>query len=521
MNSTAVYAHEIGARQREEVPVGPFSSNSLSVCRPETVGLPSQIGEFPSPPSTLAQPASFQTFEEIPISEPGETVLLVSSNTTARSALLHFLEMEHFTVRVVGWGDPVLSLIDESVGMILADTIARNPQVDLMCKNIFDRFPHLPLVVLDDQAQEQEQRRHAFRFADAYLIKPCDRGEVLATIPRSLKNPRLITQNAQLKKRLGSPIFPVRLPTASPASMTLGKQIEAFGKIDSTILICGERGAGKNIVAQMIHLASSRAKEPFLVLPCNFLPQEIWETDFFGIVQNAFGEKTAERVGLLDVFSRGTILLDHIEYLTPYQQEKLYDFLQERMYRPIGALESRGSEARILASSRGNLPMVCAQRRFREDLFFKLTSMTITVPSLRERLEDLTLLAREIILRLARQYGANQPILSAGALNKLRLYSWPGNIQELESVLHRAMSTTHDTLITEANIVFDPVFSGGDLPDGSMGLAGLTLADIERRAIIETIHSCGGNRAKSAQKLGISEKTIYNKIKQYKLHGIV
>ncbi len=521
MNSTAVYAHEIGARQREDVSVGTLFPNPPSICSSETVGLPTQAGEFPPSKSTLTRPTSFQTYEEIPVSDSGEILLFVSSNTTARSALCHFLEMEHLTVRVVGWGDPVLSSIDDDVAMILVDTIARNPQVDLMCKNIFERFPNLPFVVLDDPTQEQNQRRRAFHFADAYLVKPCDRGEILTTIHRSLKTSRLFKENAQLKKRLGSPILPVRLPTTSPASTTLGKQIEAFGKIDSTVLICGERGTGKNIVAQMIHSASSRAKEPFLVLPCNFLPQEIWETDFFGIVQNAFGEKTTERVGLLDVFSRGTILLDHVEYMTPYQQEKLYDFLQERMYRPIGALESRGSEARILASSQGNLAMSCAQRRFREDLFFKLTSMTITVPSLRERLEDLPMLSREIILRLARQYGANQPILSNGAMNKLRLYPWPGNIQELESVLHRAMSTTHDALITEANIVFDPIFTGGNLPDGSMGLAGLSMADIERRAIIETIHSCGGNRAKSAQKLGISEKTIYNKIKQYKLHGIV
>ena len=202
-------------------------------------------------------------------------------------------------------------------------------------------------------------------------------------------------------------------------------------------------------------------------------------------------------------------------------QKRIFQFIQDKTTRRVGSTETRRIDARVVASTSCDLAIACVQGRFRDELYFRLNALTLNVPPLRDRVEDIPALSREIMSRVARANDRNLSILSTSALNKLRQYSWPYNVRELESVLQKAMETAPDVVVSENDISFDTMIKDSRSPDGAMGLAGLTMAEIERRAIIETINACGGNRAQSARKLGVSEKTIYNKIKQFKLRGIV
>ena len=332
---------------------------------------------------------------------------------------------------------------------------------------------------------------------------------------------RCVRENRTLKQTVGTPIIPTTIVGNSALIQTLRKQIEAFARLDNTILISGERGTGKSTIAQQIHQTGPRCRYPFLVVSCNSLPQDVLEADLFGVARGGVPEYPNERPGRIELAHRGTILLDHIEALSPVLQKRIFQFLQDKTVTRIGSSESRRIDTRIIASTSCDLAIACVQGRFRDELYFRLNALTLNSPSLRDRAEDIPVLGREILSKIARGAHRNLSILSTSAINKLRQYSWPYNVRELESVLQKAVETAPDTVITENDISFDTMIQDNRSADGAMGLAGLTMAEIERRAIIETINACGGNRAQSARKLGVSEKTIYNKIKQFKLRGIV
>ncbi len=449
------------------------------------------------------------------------TVLLICGNASARTRMRHILETERFHVLEAGWEEQAFALIDRETTVVLIDSLAKRGRTDLLCQSINERFPDLPIVVMNELPEEPEFRRTIYRYAFSCLAKSCDKSQLVSSLTRAVQNCRCSRENQGFRETVGHPILPIGMVGASPAIQILNKQIEVSGRLDNTVLIRGERGTGKNIIAQLIHQTSARANAPFLVFSCNSLSGATLEADLFGYIRGFLNVSQPERIGRLELLSRGTVFLDQIECLSLPQQAKLLLFLQERAFHPLGAFETRKADTRIIASSRGGLETACAQGRFREDLFSRLGTTTITAPALRDRLEDIPSLSQAIVARWAWLYGTNQPIVSSGAISKLKQHFWPGNIRELESVLQKAFETAKNSIIAEDDILLDSRSGEDGLGDVALGLAGLTMVEIERQAIIETIRACGGNRALSAQKLGISEKTIYNKIKLFKLRGIV
>ncbi len=450
-----------------------------------------------------------------------DTVLLICGNASARTRMRHILETERFRVLEAGWEEQALSLIDRETSVVLIGSLAKSGRTDILCQSINERFPDLPIVVINELPEDPEFRRAIYRYAFSCLAKSCDRLQLVSSLSRAVQSCRCSRENQGFRETVGHPTLPIGMVGTSPSIQILNKQIEVSGRLDNTVLIRGERGTGKNIIAQLIHQSSARANAPFLVFSCNSLSGATLEADLFGYTRGLMNVSQPERIGRLELLSRGTVFLDQVECLSLPQQAKLLLFLQERTFHPLGAFETRRADTRIIASSRCGLETACAQGRFREDLFSRLGTTTITAPALRERPEDIPSLSQAIAARLAWLYGTNQPIVSSGAISKLKRHFWPGNIRELESVLQKAFETAKNSIIAEDDILLDPRSGKDDVGDVSLGLAGLTMVEIERQAIIETIRACGGNRALSAQKLGISEKTIYNKIKLFKLRGIV
>ena len=465
--------------------------------------------------------SDFRGAERARSSAFGETVLLVSSDGSSRMAMRQFFEAEKIDVLETSGGEAMLRMITPEIAAVLIDSALTDSVPETVCRQLQQRFPDLPVIYMDEPSTDPARRARIALSASFCVVKPVERSHLLQVIRQAMRISRYARENRALRQTIGSPVLPVPMVGVSATIQTLRKQIEAFGRLDNTILITGERGTGKSTIAQQIHQAGPRAKYPFLVVPCNALPPEILEADLFGYVRGAIPGLTGERPGRIELAHRGTIFLDHIEELSPPLQIRLFQFLQDRTTRRIGQQEARHVDTRIIASTGSDLAIACVQGRFRDELYFRLNALTLNAPPLRDRAEDIPTLSREIMSRIARQTARNLSILSTSAINKLRQYSWPYNIRELESVLQKAMETAPDTVISENDISFDTMIQDSRSPDGAMGLAGLTMAEIERRAIIETINACGGNRAQSARKLGVSEKTIYNKIKQFKLRGIV
>ncbi|MDO4585799.1 MAG: sigma-54 dependent transcriptional regulator [Planctomycetia bacterium] len=452
---------------------------------------------------------------------PPEQILLISNEPSSRIAMRHLFEMENIQTVESEGNETSLKRISSDVCVILIDSVLEDGSSEVLCQQIVERFPDIPVIYMDEPSTDPSRRKRIGKMVHTCIIKPCERLHLLQSVRQAMKLSRYIRENRCLRQTIGIPVFPVSMVGVSAVIQTLRKQIEAFGRLDNTILITGEHGTGKSTIAQQIHQAGPRARFPFLSFSCNSLPPDVLEADLFGANRGSIPGINMDRPGRIELAHRGTLYLDHIEALTPSMQKRLFHYLQDKKTWRVGSTEPRTIDTRIIASTSCDLAIACVQGRFRDELYFRLNALTLNAPSLRDRIEDIPSLSREIMGRIARYTDRNLSILSTAAMNKLRQYSWPFNIKELESVLQKAMENASDTVISENDISFDTMVQDAGSHDGAMGLAGLTMAEIERRAIIETINACGGNRAQSARKLGVSEKTIYNKIKQFKLRGIV
>lgn len=322
----------------------------------------------------------------------------------------------------------------------------------------------------------------------------------------------------------------------SEASRGVRQLAARVAPIDVTLLLTGESGAGKGLLARRIHAQSRRREGPFVTVSCPVLPRDLLESELFGHEKGAFTGASRAHAGAIDRAQRGTLFLDEVGDLPPELQPKLLTVLQDREYRRIGGADTRHADIRVIAATHVDLARRVAEGAFREDLFYRLNVVPIRVPPLRERLEDLPLLCDQILARIAAARGTPIPSLSAPLMAVLRGHDWPGNVRELENVLERATILAGDRAATPDDLPGDwgraaHTFAGGDVSNGkapampiggadggaSGGLAGLTLRAVERLALVRALADSCGNKAAAARVLGISERTIRNKLRR---HGL-
>jgi DNA-binding NtrC family response regulator len=271
----------------------------------------------------------------------------------------------------------------------------------------------------------------------------------------------------------------------------------------------------------MIHQMGPRASKPFVVVNCASLPRDLIEAELFGHTKGAFTGATDDRPGRAEVADGGTLFLDEVGDLPLELQPKLLTFLQDRTFQRIGSNKEIQVDVRVIAATHQNLALMCEKKSFRPDLFFRLNVLNLAVPPLRERVEDIPELAREILRRIGSRRSCEPLQIDDQATRVLQSHQWPGNIRELENVLERASAFCEGTVITAGDLGIDGTSSpspSGE-PAKTDSLAGQTLNEIEQRAILETLEACSGNKALAARQLGISEKSIYNKMKRHGIFG--
>ena len=351
-------------------------------------------------------------------------------------------------------------------------------------------------------------KRGAFHFQ----TKPHNDG-LFNLVERALERKQQSQQNNKLidalKRMSGdsSPIF------HSPQMKSAMRTIERIAPSDVSVLITGESGTGKEVVADMIHTLSKRDKGPFIKINCAALPRELIESELFGSVKGSFTGATEDRKGLFRQAEGGTLLLDELSEMPIDTQSKLLRVLQEKEVRPVGGRTSFKTDCRIIASTNRNTDQAIKEGKLREDLFYRISAVTVQLAPLRERRDDVLPLARAFLNRFAAQADRVISDFSPEAVERLRKYDWPGNVRQLQNEIQRTVLMCEGQLVQAADLSI-----GHEQPALDAGGQNLTLMEaMERNKIIEVLRETGGNKQETARRLGIGRQTLYNKIKAYQI----
>ncbi len=353
-----------------------------------------------------------------------------------------------------------------------------------------------------------------------YLSKPFRPEELLLVIERALEDREVRRELAELRSRT-SPEIRDRILGRTPAILRLFDLIERVAPTRANVLITGETGTGKELVGRAIHDASDRARRPFVPVNCSALTETLLESELFGHQKGAFTGAVQSKRGLFEAARGGTLFLDEVSSLAQSTQVKLLRVLQERVVTPVGSTEPIQVDFRLVAATNEDLAELVADGRFREDLYYRLNVFPIRVPPLRERREDIPLLANAFRLRFAEENGIDPPPIRPETLSRMMAYDWPGNVRELENVIERS-------LILHAgarSIPFEP--GGGAEPSRGGGselvqrarAEAWTLEDLEREYILEVLDLMGWHQGKTARRLGINRRTLYRKLRRYRDEG--
>ena len=384
----------------------------------------------------------------------------------------------------------------------------RENGIEVMEK-LHDLDPSLPVIIMTAYGTIESTVEAMRRGATGYVTKPFEMHAVLEEVDRAVKSRRVKrTATSYLDEIIG----------ASPAMELVKQQILQVSSSDATVLILGESGTGKELVARAIHSCGRRANGPFIAVNCGAIPETLQESELFGHVKGAFTGAIRDKWGLFRRAEGGTLLLDEIAETSPAFQVGLLRVLQEKEVRPVGGNQSTRVNVRVLAATNRKLDEEVTKGKFRKDLFYRLHVIPLTIPPLRERKEDIPLLAAHFLKRLSRTAPAGGKKFNPAAIKALQHYSWPGNVRELQNVLERAVITTvseevRASDLSLSHLEFD-LESGGErllnLPPG-----GTTLEAIEKEAILQALRSQDWVQKRAGALLGISPRVMTYKVKKY------
>lgn len=447
-------------------------------------------------------------------------VLIIDDEHSMLQTLKILLRGEGFEVEVSDNGREALERLgDLSPDVVLTDI--RMPGVSGLevLAAVREKDPELPVILMTAQASLQSAVQAVNQGAFYYVQKPFRNDEMAALCRRAAETRALTRENRQLKKE-------IRRRDSSRAARPVGKNrsfvevlrlAETVAPTDSTVLVTGESGTGKEILARYIHQLSEREGGPFVSINCGALPENLLESELFGHVKGSFTGAVRDKEGLLAAARGGTFFLDEVGEMSPSLQVKLLRALQEREIVPVGATEPQAIDVRIIAATNRDLEQEIRRGSFRSDLYYRLNVISLHIPPLRERRDDVPLLAEWFLKRLAAERDDATYTLEADALAALRAYDWPGNVRELENALERAAILSHGTTVPAAALPSRITEPAGAALVSEQPPENPTLEIIERAYIEWVLRTEGGNKARAAEVLGIDPSTLYRKINRYGL----
>jgi two-component system response regulator HydG len=449
-------------------------------------------------------------------------LLLIDDEQSVHDALGVLLREEGFEVISALTGAEGLERFQESRPDIVLSDI-RMPKmtgVDVL-QEIRERDPNTPVVLLTAQASLQSAIQAVNLGATHYVQKPWVNEELVAVLHRSLSYGVVARENTRLKKELRRrDTREVLRPIGESPSFRKALELaESVAGSDSTILIRGESGSGKEVFARYIHELSDRADQRFLSLNCAALPEGLLESELFGHVKGSFTGAVRDKEGLFVAASQGSFFLDEVGEMAPSTQVKLLRVLQQREVIPVGSTKARPVDVRLIAATNRDLERDIEQGRFRRDLYYRLNVISVELPALRERDEDVPILAEHFLQRHAEEDASAPTKFSSDAMAVLQEYNWPGNVRELENVVERAVVLTSGSTIG-VNALPNRLREPPSVPLVREEFpANPTLEVIERAYIEHVLKAEAGNKTRAAEVLGIDPSTLYRKIKRYELEA--
>jgi DNA-binding NtrC family response regulator len=386
--------------------------------------------------------------------------------------------------------------------------------------NTLDLLPRLkvidpltPILFLTGHGTIDLAVRAVKQGADQFFTKPVELPTLLVVIERLLDSERSRKKDLAVRSRQSRMSIDPFVGT-SDAIRRVAQEAARVAASESPVLVRGETGTGKGVLARWLHRNGPRAEESFVDMNCAGLSRDLLETELFGHERGAFTGASTAKTGLLEVAHRGTVFLDEIGDMDVEVQAKLLKVLEEKQFRRLGETRDRRVDIRLVAATHQDLAERVRQKKFRSDLFFRVNTIPLTMPALRERAEDIAELAEVLLLRLAPEMGRSEARLSREAVRALERHSWPGNIRELRNVIERALLLTDGPQIEASSLRFDT----GLQAESTSSDSSLTLLEVERRHIARVLQEEGGRVEQAALRLGVPRSSLYQKIKR---HGIV
>ncbi len=418
-------------------------------------------------------------------------------------------------------GDEALNLVRERVfDAVLTDVrMARMDGIHTL-KSVLEYNPALPVVLMTAYSSVETAVEALRLGAYDYLVKPLDFEILRHTLRQAIEHSRLSVENRELRRQLSEAAARPGILGRSPAMLAMQETIATVAPTEATVLITGESGTGKELVARALHSGSARADKPMVTVNCAALAENLLESELFGHEKGSFTGADRRREGRFVQANGGTLFLDEIGEMPLPLQAKLLRALQEGEVQRVGSDAPLTVDVRVLAATNRDLREEVARRRFREDLYFRLNVISLEVPPLRDRGEDIPVLAAHFLERFAGRNRKSIRGFSPQAVDSLLRYAWPGNVRELENAVERAVILCNGDLITRRELpaAITEAASPEEASSAAVGaLAGLPLDELERRAIGETLRCTGDNKSEAARQLGITRATLHNKLRKYGL----
>ncbi len=445
-------------------------------------------------------------------------ILIVEDEEKLRRVLELHLRSAGYEVDVAGSAEEGLKLADRA-SLILTDL--RLPGIDGL--ELMARFrrqnTRTPIVVMTAYGTVETAVEAMKKGADDFLLKPFSLDHLSAVLEKALRRRALEDENRQLREELGRRYDFRNIIGRSAAMQEIFATIERVAPTRATVLLCGESGTGKDLIARAIHYHSPRRDRPFVKINCSALPENLMEAELFGFEKGAFTGAVAAKPGKFEQADTGTVFLDEIGDVPPSIQVKLLRVLQEREFERLGSNKTRQIDVRVIAATNQDLRAALEQGAFREDLYYRLNVVPINLPPLRERREDIPFLAEHFVRTLAPAVGSRVEGISEAAIRKLLAYHWPGNVRELENVIERSLVLCSGTILDADDIKLDtaprvrPPAEGFFLPEG------MTLEEFEQAVIREALKRAGGNKSQAARLLGLTRNALRYRLSQMGLDG--
>lgn len=446
------------------------------------------------------------------------TILVVDDDRTLCETLEHGLTRRNFVVRWTAAPQEALTLLKEtSFDVVLSDM--NMPQVSgiELCQRITEYLPDLPVIMITAFGSMDAAVAAIRAGAYDFVTKPFDLDTIALTLDRAVSHRALREEVKRLRRAVSQTRQGGKIVGDSPAIKELYDLLARVADADASILVTGETGTGKELVAQEIHRGSRRCNGPFVAINCAAIPESVLESELFGHARGAFTDAKTQRAGLFVQANGGTLFLDEIGDMPLTLQPKLLRALQERTVRPMGSNTEQPIDVRIVAATNRDLEEAVEANLFRQDLLYRINVIQVHIPPLRARGNDILIVAQHFLAHFAARSTKHVLGLTSPAAEKLLAYTWPGNVRELQNCIERAVALTRHDQITVEDLpesvrnykATHVIWETGDPRDL------LPLEEVERRYIVRALQAVGGNKTEAARILGVDRKTLYRKLERY------